>query len=481
MTSSTSDTSSTSESRSDAGQLSPRVTRTLQALAALGTASALWAIFLWRELLGARAGEDPFCGFGESSDCGDLWSAAFASTIHGSTGLPVAGWGLVWGLVATVLPLIALGWAKRRDAALPATELTAAAGIAGIVVLLTASAAEGLFCTSCALTYVLTAAYAAVAFFGLRRGIAERSPQGVTLAVAVTLAAYLLLLYPGLRTPKSQAEEGQDALVAATQRASDSAPGADAGSTEAGSTDPGEGDVGANRAAFDRQLDELLASLPPQSLQWLSDSLAIYRESVDRGSLEPRVVSLGSQDGAVKIAEFTDVLCSHCASLHQNMEYISGLLPPESFRVDARHFPLDGNCNRHLQRKGEESVRCLAARAQICMEDTGRLFEFSGQLFKNQQGLTEDQVWELAEPFMDRAALEDCVRSTATERKLRDDVDYAWRHEPHGTPLVLINGRQGTQFGPFLFAMVLTGGDPDHPAFNTLPPANPPQPHDHAH
>ena len=42
-----------------------------------------------------------------------------------------------------------------------------------------------------------------------------------------------------------------------------------------------------------------------------------------------------------------------------------------------------------------------------------------------------------------------------------------------GTPLVLVNGRKATSFPPFLYAMVLTGGRTDHPAFATLPAANP--------
>ena len=56
----------------------------------------------------------------------------------------------------------------------------------------------------------------------------------------------------------------------------------------------------------------------------------------------------------------------------------------------------------------------------------------------------------------------------------------ATRHEFEGTPLVLVNGRKGSAFGPFLYAMVLTEGRPDHPAFGALPAPKPPH-HDHAH
>ena len=74
---------------------------------------------------------------------------------------------------------------------------------------------------------------------------------------------------------------------------------------------------------------------------------------------------------------------------------------------------------------------------------------------------------------MSRPELERCVASPEVAQELAEDVDYAWEFEPDGTPLVLVNGRRGTSFGPFLYAMVLTGGDPEHPAFEALPPPNP--------
>ena len=438
---------------------SERSSRSYTALTVLGAACALWAIFLWRELLRARAGETPFCGFGESVDCGTLWSAAFASTVHHSTGVPVAGWGLVWGLVATFLPLAALASRNhggRRDAASTAIELTAAAGLSGLVVLLAASAAEGLFCTSCALTYLLTAAYAAVAFLGPRHRSDPRSPHGVTLAVAATAVAYLAVLYPGLKTPANLGDEGQRALEAAAR--SEEATAADAPTM----TEPDTRDD-------DRRLREFIAGLNLQALQGLVDTLYMFRTSSDLDPEEPRVLAAGAAGARVLITEFSDILCSHCATLHETVAQISTLLPPESFKLDARHFPLDGGCNPHLQVRGPESVRCLAARAQICVEDSGRLFELSGALIEHQDGLTAEQVFELAAPFISRAALEKCIDSPATARKLSEDIEYAWRYRPEGTPLVLINGRRGHQFGPFLYAIVLAGGDPDHPAFASLP------------
>ncbi len=459
----------------------------LAVLAALASGSALWAVFLWRELLAARAGETPFCGFGDSADCGTLWSADFASVIHSMTGVPVAGWGLVWSLVAALLPLAALaypGSKAREDAIGTAIELTAVAGVAGIVVLLAASAAEGLFCTSCALTYVLTLIYAAVTFFALRRP-KPRATRGLALAAGATVAAYLVLLYPGLQTPKSTAEEGRQALAKAPRlpaEQSTPAPGPPAGDGGAsnGTASGGEPRLvgGVN---VDRMLEEFIATLTPSASQGLSDTLLIYRGGKHFTPETPRLLALGEDGAEVRITEFTDILCSHCATLHQTMAQLAKLLPPGSFNLDARHFPLDGRCNSHLTPRTGDDVRCLAAKAQICVEDTGQGFEFAKALFARQRGLTSDQVYEVATPFIGRDELRACVSSESTERKLADDVEFAWLYEPHGTPVVLVDGREGNPYPPFLYAIILAGGDADHPAFASLPRPNPPQPHDHEH
>jgi serine/threonine-protein kinase len=57
-----------------------------------------------------------------------------------------------------------------------------------------------------------------------------------------------------------------------------------------------------------------------------------------------------------------------------------------------------------------------------------------------------------------------------TDRRLREDVALAAKYHIEGTPLVLVNGRHGTSYPPFLLAMVLTGGSADDPAFARLPP-----------
>ncbi len=433
--------------------------RTLLLLAATGALASFWGLFLWRELLRARAGADAFCGFG-GSDCAELWDGPFAAAVHAWTGLPVAAWGVAWGAVATVLPLLLWSgpgarWRPALRSAIPAAAL---AGAGGVVVLLLASAAEGGFCQSCALTYVLSALYAALAWraFGVRPTLG-----GIGLAAAVAAAMVLLLLYPGLRTPKQRT--GSEALIEAVAAHEPSG-------REPSARQPSAAGLPA--------LDDFIAGLPPELRQGLADSLDVYRHSPIVAEEAPRALAAGSPGAPVRITEFTDVLCGHCADLHQTMEYLGTLLPPASYRLDAREFPLDGNCNPHLEVRGPdgrppETIRCLAARARICVEGSPAAKDLAAALYRHREQLTPERVYRLAAPFVDRSELERCVASAETEAKLLADVDYAWRFRPHGTPLVLVNGRQGTSYGPFLYAIILSRGDAGHPAFAALPPPNP--------
>jgi len=412
----------------------------LAALVALGVSTSLWSLFLWGELLRSRGGAQPFCPLGESGQCSALWDAGFARAVHTWTGIPVAGWGVLWGLAAAALPLRALVRLAEARAALElvtATRLMAAAGVIGVCVLGGAAAAAGAFCSSCFATYVFVAGYAGIALFGWQQlGLPERG-QGVAQAIGALAGAFALLLYPGVRTPRSAGEVGRQAVAHA----------------------------GASK------LSEFVASLAPGLRQTLADSLHVHRTGIALPPPPPRAL-FGNATAPLRITEFTDVLCDHCAELHETLAELRRTAPAEAFSIEPRQFPLDAGCNPSVERSGSP-VRCLAAKAQICLEGNEKLFEFSGALFAKQKTLTTSDVYALAAPYMPRAKLEACVASADTNAKLQDDIQLALRYELDGTPLVLLNGRKAVAFPPFLYAMVLTGGALDDPAFASLPPANP--------
>jgi serine/threonine-protein kinase len=418
----------------------PVTPASLLALVGLGVFTGLWSLFLWGELVRARGGAPAFCPLGDATQCSALWDAAFARAVHLWTGLPVAAWGLVWGLAAAALPLFALArLAEARPAAhlLTGTRLLAAAGAVGVFVLAGVALGARSFCVSCFLTYLFVAGYAGIALFGWQHlGLAER-PRGLQQAIGALAGAFALLLYPGLRTPRSAGEVGRQAVAHA----------------------------GASK------LSEFVASLAPGLRQTLADSLHVHRTGIALPPPPPRAL-FGNATAPIRITEFTDVLCDHCAELHETLAELRRMAPADGFSIEPRQFPLDAGCNPSVERSGSP-VRCLAAKAQICLEGNEKLFEFSGALFAKQKTLTTSDVYALAAPYMPRAKLDACMASADTNAKLQDDIQLALRYELDGTPLVLLNGRKAVAFPPFLYAMVLTGGALDDPAFASLPPANP--------
>jgi protein-disulfide isomerase len=442
-------------------------------LAAIAALSALWSLFLWAELALSRAGAGSFCGFGAGFDCTAVWNGRFATAVHDLTGLPVAGWGLVWSAAAFVAGLAGLSrLAAGREPGpwLVAARLAGAAAGAGVIVLLAVSVASGSLCVGCIGTYLLAAGYAAITLWRWRAAGFAEAGRGLALSLGSVLVGFLVLLYPGLHTPKKSGEAGRQAVAAAASAAAASEGPASAAPTPEGSSSPAT--TGTGDASRDRALQELVTALDPAQRQMLADSLAIYRNSRPAMLLPPRSLT-GSSLAPVRVTEFTDILCEHCAALYETLQTLREHTAPGSYAVDARQFPLDGRCNPVFEPRTGDDVRCVAATARICMEPTGHEPEFAGVLFANQKDLTAKKVLELAAPFMERAKLSACMASPATTATLQQDEAAASQFDSDGTPIVAINGRKGTSYGPFLYAIILTRGDADHPAFAELPPGNP--------
>jgi serine/threonine-protein kinase len=97
----------------------------------------------------------------------------------------------------------------------------------------------------------------------------------------------------------------------------------------------------------------------------------------------------GDANAPLRLTEFTDVLCGHCAVLHETIDRLKTTLPLRAFSVEPRQFPLDPGCNPELTGPPVNPVRCIAARAAICLEGEPDFEDFAGSLFLNQRTLTE--------------------------------------------------------------------------------------------
>jgi serine/threonine-protein kinase len=422
----------------------------LRLLLGLAVAESLLAIYQWVELLTLRRGGTTVCDVNQTLSCGAVWNSRFASAVHEVAGMPVAGLGLVWGVAAVFLTALALlrkgkAQAQVAPALLPAIRFLGVVGAGACLVFAIASVTSGSLCIMCLATYALVVAFAAVALAKLPGPFfpsSEQMPRTLLWTLGPMLGAYVLLLLPGAMTPHG--------------------------------VRPGDGLAklpdGGGTGAAPGTLADFIRGLSPMEAQALSDMLQEYRHGLSATAQKPRVLK-GQENAPVRIVEFTDLRCGHCRSLVENMNALEKALPPGTLAVDARHFPLDSTCNRLMTASDGTTVRCVGAKAQICLENAPDYWELRDKLFAAQEGLSPERVLQIASSgTVKRAELEACITSPETARKLAEDVDYAAQVKPRGTPIVLINGKVAPPMPALLYALALARGNPDAPELARLPP-----------
>lgn len=416
------------------------------------------ALYQWRELLKVRSGGVATCALNETVNCATVWNSAFASSLHAFLGMPVAALGLVWGLTALGLMV----WLFQRPDAGPlvlAVRLLAISGVLACFVFALDSLQSRAVCLTCLSTYGLSAVFGLGAF-RLLPGAFSLSPDAVRSALrpllAVVTPAFLLMLYPGLKTPS------------ATVTALPPSPSAQVPVVPAGAPGPMSEEEGRVRDFFN-QLSE-------GERQAVADSLEMYKASafVDVTGFPVRARH-GSMMAPTRMVEFTDMLCGHCAALSATVKELKRALPEGLLSIEARHYPLDSECNPSVLRTDGSGTRCLAAKAQICLEQAPDFWALREKLFESQASLTKDKVLELASSgSLSKDALVRCIESPSTASKLSEDIAYASRFGIQGTPLVILNGKKGTPVGAFLYAMAMSRSNVDSPVFQALPSARPP-------
>lgn len=462
-------------------------------LLSLSIAEALLALFQWMELIILRGGGSTVCGVNEVINCQKVWDTGFAASVHSTLGVPIAGLGLAWGLAAVG---VSLAWTYRlisgreSGAQIVALKLIALAGVVSTVVFAIVSFNAGAVCLTCLGTYALVVVFALAAWRLLPGGVLGEPAnlqRGVMWAGGAAVLGYLCVLGPGLATPR-MGQSGADRLKGFTASNPDNAAVTDAGvPTDGGAIantpvppTPGE-TVTRPLTQNERDLAEFLRQMPTGEKQQLSNYLGVFRsKSVPPGELPAPRVLQGPKDAPVKIVEWIDIRCPHCRMLNDGLHELQRAAPKGSFSVEARAFPLAAECNPHVHRRDPSNVNCTAAKALICLEPQKDFWTLRSALLTAQSELTTvDKVMDIASSgSLSKSALQTCIASAETTKKLADDVSYAMKYQPQGTPLVTVNGREAMPIIPLLFALIMTGGDGDSPVFQALPGARPFDPHE---
>ena len=429
------------------------------------------AVFQWMELLLAEAGVAPVCSIDDVFNCIAVWEAPLAKQWQALTGIPVAGWGLLWSMLALSAGLWCV-WAQLRQvdtqAAVAAIQALAGAGVVTAIGLGGYSLSLGQVCLTCLITYALVAGYAGAAW-GLSSAMPSSDrpatlpimsgPAYRTAAVALGVASIAGVL--ALRIPGAKLAE--DAPLPPPRAATPAA-------TPSGMS-VSSPDVPVSRSG--NVVAEFLESLAPAARKTVLEGLKEHRVA-PRPPLPPLTERpfVGAEDAAVRITDFSDLRCPHCARLAAEMARMAESLPADAFRLESRYFPLDAECNGRLDPRATDGsgVRCTSAKVLLCAQGEASYEALRRRMFREQASLTVDKVIALAIEMLDKSEdeLRGCIAAPETERKLSEDIAYAARFDIRGTPMVIMNGRRVLAFPPLLMALILADGDPDHPGFGQL-------------
>lgn len=418
-------------------------------LAIVGSFAALGlGIYQWLELYRMRVtGILPTCTLSEQIDCARIWDSPLSIWLQSTTSIPFPAWGVAWGLLCLALAiqsrfsyeaaLVARHWLGLR--------IVTTVGSAITLGLLAYSYHLGVMCPACIAFYfaVWIVTFAAwrqslIVSAVLRHALAETGFIAVIIGVMVWLLSDETPLPLHNMIPARQSVSSPLAPLP---------------------------DVSA-------RIQSLLDNAQPELKQALSDTLQLYRHAptLTPSQLTPRITA-GHAQAPVRIVEWVDLLCPHCKNLHASFKEIVQDIPPEQWRLETRYYPLDASCNPHMTRSDGTGVRCLAAKVLICLTGDPREPDIRSGIFSQQEQLTRDKIWDIATQDQPerRAALDKCVSDKQVDAALLADIEAAQAFGIQGTPLVVVNDRVAPALPVLLYVLMLTQGNPDHPALSSLP------------
>jgi protein-disulfide isomerase len=138
---------------------------------------------------------------------------------------------------------------------------------------------------------------------------------------------------------------------------------------------------------------------------------------------------LGSERAPLKIVEFADFTCIHCAEQHEILLQFRAEFPDQA-AVVFKHFPL-GTPGYEL------------ALAAECVSETGQFSVFHDAAFRlRKSGITAARWWQVTRQagIADSSRIAACVLQRTGSSEVETDVTDGRRLALSGTPAMLLNG-----------------------------------------
>ena len=180
--------------------------------------------------------------------------------------------------------------------------------------------------------------------------------------------------------------------------------------------------------------------------KYVPEKIAIWQNSAVN-NFDPQIgIDNKTENPKFTLVEFADFKCPHCKSASKTIELF--LSTRNDVRFIFKPFPLDGNCNPNVQRKGDNS-RCVMAAAALCAEKlSAKGLDVTHWLFKNQEDFMEvsdgkSLLPQISNLFsIEQGALESCVDSTEIYETIAKSSQEALAANVEGTPTIYLNGKK---------------------------------------
>ncbi|NCN08860.1 MAG: thioredoxin domain-containing protein [Leptospira sp.] len=152
----------------------------------------------------------------------------------------------------------------------------------------------------------------------------------------------------------------------------------------------------------------------------------------------------GNPEAPIVIVKYADFNCGHCMHtshlLNTMIQEFDGLV-----KVVYMNFPLDGNCNRLVQGQRPGASSCIAATAALCADRQGKFKTVYDSLYKD----TENGVMHSPSTVLNLASkaslnmneFKSCMGSGVTTAQLEKEVNQAEKLNIQSTPSLFINDR----------------------------------------
>lgn len=139
----------------------------------------------------------------------------------------------------------------------------------------------------------------------------------------------------------------------------------------------------------------------------------------------------GPVEAPVEIVIFSDFQCPYCSKLVPMLEQVMDLYPKE-VKVVFKNYPL-----RNHKYARQAAVAALAANEQ------GKFWPFHDGLFENYAQIDETKIIALADKLgLDREQFQRDMKNQKIWAQINKDTQEAKKVGVHGTPTVMINGKQ---------------------------------------